>query len=246
MENVLIGRHAVIEALKSGRAIEKIFILYGTRGGSMSVIRRRAKEYGIPCVEVGKEKFQELVGRTGAAQGVAALVGLKEYVDVEDILAGSAKRKEAAFVLVLDAIEDPQNLGALLRTAECTGVHGVVIPRHHSATVSATVAKTSAGASEYVPVAKVTNIASCLEDLKERGVWIVGAAPDGDRVFTEVDYSMPIALVVGSEGKGMRKLVKEKCDFLVRIPLYGKVESLNASVAGALLMYEVVRKRKWA
>jgi len=244
MDNTLIGRNAVIEALKSGRAIEKIFILYGTHGGSIGDIRHRAREKGIPCVEVSKEKFRELVGRSSAAQGVVALVGVKQYVDLEDILAVSTERKEPAFVLVLDEIEDPQNLGALLRTAECTGVHGVVIPKHHAATVSAAVGKASAGASEYIPVAKVTNIASCLEDLKANGIWIVGAAPDGDRVFAEVDYSMPVALVVGNEGKGIRTLVKEKCDFLVRIPLYGNIESLNASVAGALLMYEVVRKRK--
>lgn len=242
--DVLLGRNAVIEALKAGRPIEKIFILYGTHGGSIGAIRRRAKQQGVPTVEVGKQKFQELVGGGGTAQGVVAIVGMKQYVEVEDILDAASGRNEKAFVLVLDEIEDPQNLGALLRTAECAGVHGVVIPRHRAASVSAAVGRASAGASEYMPVARVTNIAACLEELKQHGVWVVGAAVDADRVFTDVDYTMPVALVIGSEGKGMRKLVKEQCDFLVKIPLFGKIESLNASVAGALLMYEVVRKRK--
>lgn len=240
---IIVGRNPVIEALKAGTPIEKIFVLYGVKGGSVEKIRHLAKQHNILCVDVGKQKFRELVG-DAAAQGIAAVVGTKTYVDVDHILAIASKRGEPSFMLVLDEIEDPQNLGALIRTAECAGVHGVVIPKHHAASVSSAVVRASAGASEYVPVAKVTNIAACLEQLKENGVWIVGAAPDGDRLFTEVDYSMPVALVIGSEGRGMRKLVREKCDYVVKIPLYGKIESLNASVAGALLMYEVVRRRK--
>jgi 23S rRNA (guanosine2251-2'-O)-methyltransferase len=242
MDNILIGRNPVIEALKAGRPLEKIFILYGVHGGGVGRIRQLAKQNGVPCVEVGKQKFRELVG-DATSQGVAAVVGVKQYVDVDDILKVATDRGEPSFVLVLDEIEDPQNLGALLRTAECTGVHGVIIPKHHAATVSAAVGKASAGASEYIPVAKVTNIASTIDELKAKGIWVVGASVDGNKLYSEVDYSMPIALVIGSEGKGIRKLVKVKCDFLVKIPLLGKIESLNASVAGALLMYEVVRKR---
>lgn len=247
---ILFGRNPVMEALKARRPLEKIFILYGAHGGSIGKIRYLAKQFGVPCVEVGRKKFEELVGdlNTGpagaAAQGVAALAGSKQYGDVEDILAVAVQRGEPAFVLVLDEIEDPQNLGALIRTAECAGVHGVIIPKHRAATVSATVDKTSAGASQHISVARVTNIASCLGELREQGLWIVGAAPEGNRIFTEIDYTVPVALVVGSEGRGIRKLVKEKCDFLVKVPLFGNIESLNASVAGALLMYEVVRKRK--
>jgi 23S rRNA (guanosine2251-2'-O)-methyltransferase len=241
-ENIIVGRNPILEALKAGAPLEKIFVLYGVQGGSLGKILHLAKQQGVPCVDVDRQKFRELVG-DAAAQGVAALVGSKSYVDLDEILMIAAKRKEPSFVLVLDGIEDPQNLGALIRTAECAGVHGVVIPKHHAASVSSAVGKASAGASEHMPVAKVTNVVACLEELKKKGVWVVGSAADGDRFFTEVDYTMPVALVVGGEGKGMRKLVKERCDFLVKIPLYGKIESLNASVAGALLMYEVVRKR---
>lgn len=243
-ERIIVGRNPVIEALRADTPIEKIFLLYGVKGSSVGKIRHLAKQHNVLCVEVGKQKFRELV-RDAAAQGVAAIVGTKTYVDTVDILAIASQRGEAPFVLVFDEIEDPQNLGALLRTAECTGVHGVVIPKHHAAHISVGVEKASAGASEYVPVAKVTNIASCLDELKDRGVWVVGAATDGNKVFTEIDYSMPVALVIGSEGKGIRKLIKEKCDFLVKIPLFGKIQSLNASVAGGLLMYEVARRRRF-
>ena len=242
-DTLIVGRNPVLEALKSGRPIEKIFFLFGVQGGSIGKIRHLAKQHGIVWSEVGRQKFQEMVGDENA-QGVAALVGEKTYVEVDDLLAVAKDRREAPFLVILDEIEDPQNLGALIRTAECAGVHGVVIPRHHTAHVSAAVRKSSAGASEHMSVAKVTNIASCLDELKGQGVWIVGAAVDAAEAFTDIDYSMPVALVVGSEGRGLRKLVGEKCDFLVRIPLHGKIESLNASVAGALLMYEVVRKRE--
>lgn len=242
-QHVITGRNPIIEALKAGTPIEKIYFMYGIRGGSVGKIRHLAAQSNILCIEIPKQKFKDVVGDV-PAQGVAAVVSAKTYAEVEDILAVGLERQEVPFVLVLDEIEDPQNLGALIRTAECAGVHGVFIPKHHAASVSSAVVRSSAGAAEYIPVAKVTNVAICLEELKEKGFWIVGADVRGEKLFTEVDYSMPVALVIGSEGKGMRKLVKEKCDFLVKIPLYGKIESLNASVAGALLMYEVVRKRK--
>jgi 23S rRNA (guanosine2251-2'-O)-methyltransferase len=243
--NIIAGRNPVMEALKAGTIIEKVVILSGVKGTIIEKIQAMAKRNRVPCVEVGKQKFRDLVSDT-TTQGVVAIVGTKAYVEVSDILGVAKQRNEKPFILILDEIEDPQNLGALLRTAECAGVHGAIIPKHHAATVNQTVAKTSAGASEHIPVAKVTNIATTLEELKKEGVWIVGAAADGDRMYDSVDYTMPVAIVIGNEGKGIRHLVKERCDFLVKIPLFGKVESLNASVAGALVMYEAVRKRKQA
>lgn len=241
--NIIAGRNPVIEALRAGTIIERIVILAGVKGGAIERIKLMARRNRVPCVEVGKQKFRELVSDT-TTQGVVAVVGTKEYVDLDDILKIAEQRQEPGFLLILDEIEDPQNLGALIRTAECAGVHGVIIPKHHAASVNQTVAKTSAGASEHLPVAKVTNIVSTIEELKQKGFWIAGASVEGDRPYTEIDPSTPFALVIGNEGKGIRQLVGEKCDFLVKIPLYGKVESLNASVAGALIMYEVVRKRK--
>jgi 23S rRNA (guanosine2251-2'-O)-methyltransferase len=241
--NIIAGRNPVAEALRAETLIEKVVVLAGIKGGAIEKIKGLAKRRRVPLVEVGKAKFRELVSDT-TTQGVVAIVGTKEYVEVDDILNVAAARSEAATVLILDEIEDPQNLGALIRTAECSGVHGVIIPKHHAASVNQTVAKTSAGASEHMPVAKVVNIAQTLDELKERGIWIVGTDSSAEKNYTEVDYAMPVAIVVGNEGKGIRPLVREKCDFLVKVPLFGKVESLNASVAGALLMYEVVRGRK--
>ncbi len=240
---IIAGRNPVMEALKAGTLIEKVIILAGVQGSIIERIRGLAKQNRIPCVEVGKQRFRDLVS-DATTQGVVALVGTKAYVDVEDILRVAAEKHEKPFLLILDEIEDPQNLGALLRTAECSGVHGAIIPKHHAASVNQTVAKTSAGASEHLPVAKVTNIAATIEELKAQGIWVVGPDASAEKSFTEIDFAGPTALVVGNEGKGIRHLVKEKCDFLVKIPLYGKIESLNASVAGALVMYEVSRKRR--
>jgi len=241
--NIIAGRNPVMEALRAEAMVEKVVVLAGIKGTIIEKIKEMAKRRRVPYVEVGKQKFRELVSDT-TTQGVVAIIGTKEYVEVEDILAVAEQRAEQATVLVLDEIEDPQNLGALIRTAECAGVHGVIIPKHHAASVNQTVAKTSAGASEHMPVAKVVNIANTLDELKQKGLWIVGTETGADREYTEIEYDMPVAIVIGNEGKGIRQLVREKCDFLVGIPLYGKVESLNASVAGALLMYEVVRQRK--
>ncbi len=241
--NIIAGRQPVIEALRAGTIIERIVILAGVKGGIIEKIKQMAKRNRIPVVEVGKQKFRDLVSDT-TTQGVVAVVGTKSYVELENILDIARERSEAPFVLILDEIEDPQNLGALIRTAECAGVHGAVIPKHHAASVNQTVAKTSAGASEYLPVAKVVNIVNTLDELKQKGLWIVGTDSSAEKMFTEIDYTLPIAVIVGNEGKGIRQLVKEKCDFLVKIPLYGKVESLNASVAGALVIYEAVKKRK--
>ena len=241
--NIIAGRQPVIEALRAGTIIEKVVILAGVKGGIIEKIKQMAKRNRVPVVEVGKQKFRDLVSDT-TTQGVVAVVGTKTYVEIDTLLEIAKERNEAPFVLILDEIEDPHNLGALIRTAECAGAHGAVIPKHHAATVNQTVAKTSAGASEHLPVAKVVNIANTLDELKEKGIWTVGLDPDAEKVYTEIDYTTPIALVVGNEGKGIRQLVREKCDFLVKIPVYGKVESLNASVAGALVMYEAVKKRR--
>jgi 23S rRNA (guanosine2251-2'-O)-methyltransferase len=241
--NIIAGRNPVMEALKAGTLIEKVVILAGVKGTAIEKIKAAAKRNRVPFIEVGKQRFRELVSDT-TTQGVVAIVGTKAYVEVDDILAVAQENGEPPFVLILDEIEDPQNLGALLRTAECSGIHGAIIPKHHAASVNQTVAKTSAGASEYLPVAKVTNIAQTLEELKKKGLWIVGTDADAEKSYTQVDYSGPIAIVIGNEGSGIRHLVKEKCDFVVKIPVYGKIESLNASVAGALVMYEAVKKRK--
>jgi 23S rRNA (guanosine2251-2'-O)-methyltransferase len=242
-DEVLVGRNPVLEALKAGTKIEKIFLLHGIHGGGVEKIYSLAKQRGILCAEISKEKLLQY-DNSNSSQGVVALIGQKEYVEVDEILDYIKSKKEIPFLLILDEIEDPQNLGAIIRTAECVGVHGVIIPKHHAASISSTVIKSSAGAVEHMHVAKVTNIANIIDDLKANGVWIVGTDSSAEKYFSELDYKMPLALVIGSEGRGMRRLVKEKCDFLVKIPLYGKIESLNASVAAALVMYEVVRNRK--
>jgi len=242
MNEMIAGRNPVIEALRSGTPIEKVVVLYGVRGSAIDRIRELARQNSVPLVEVNKQRFRELVNDT-TTQGVVAIVGTKEYVSVDALLDSAKRRNEPAFLLVLDEIQDPQNLGAIIRTAECAGAHGVIVSKHHSATVNQTVARASAGASEQLPIAKVTNIAATLDELKAQGLWIVGADVGGDKLYYELDYKIPVAIVVGNEGEGIRRLVKEKCDFLVRIPLLGNIGSLNASVAAALVMYEVVRAR---
>jgi 23S rRNA (guanosine2251-2'-O)-methyltransferase len=232
----------VIEALKADAPIEKILMLYGVRGAAIERIKLLAKQRGVPCVEVNKMRFREIVS-DATTQGVVAMVGEKEYVSLEQLLEIPAQRNEPPFFLILDEIVDPQNFGALLRTACCAGVHGVIIPKHHAVSITQTVVKASAGASEHIAVAKVTNVSNAIDVLKGKGIWVVGSSPEAEKTFYEVDYKIPLALVVGGEGQGIRRLVLEKCDFLVKIPMYGKVGSLNVSVAGALLMYEVARAR---
>ena len=240
--NIIAGRKPVIEALNAGTPVEKIYILRGTHGEPIDTIKRLARQKNILCSEADKHVIEKF-SRDTNSQGVVAIVGTKEYIDVDEILSIATTKNEKAFILLFDEIEDPHNLGALIRTAVCLGAHGGIIPKHYAAPVNETVAKTSAGASAHFPIAKVTNIAATIEELKEKGIWIVGTDADAQRSFTDVDYSMPVALVIGNEGKGIRRLVKEKCDFLVKIPMTGSFDSLNASVAGALIMYEVFRKR---
>jgi 23S rRNA (guanosine2251-2'-O)-methyltransferase len=241
--DLIAGRQPVMEALRAGKMIEKVVLLFGVKGNAIEKIKMLAKQNRIPFVEVGKQRFRELVSDT-TTQGVVALIGTKKYVEVEDILKLAKERNEPPFILILDEIEDPQNLGALIRSAECAGMHGVIIPKHHAVTVNQTVVKTSAGASEHMMVAKVVNVAQTIDELKAKKVWIVGTDSAAPKAYTDIDLNMPLAIVIGSEGAGIRRLVKEKCDFLVKIPLYGKIQSLNASVAGALVMFEAVRHRK--
>lgn len=240
--NIIAGRKPVIEALNAGAPVEKIYILRGAHGEPLDIIRQLARQQNILCTDADKHLIEKL-SRDTNTQGVVAVIGTKEYAAVDEILAIAASKNEKPFLLLFDGIEDPHNLGALIRTAVCLGAHGGIIPKHNAAPVNATVAKTSAGASAHFPIAKVTNIVAAIEELKEKGVWIVGSDAHAEKRFTEVDYTLPIALVIGNEGKGIRRLVKEYCDFLVKIPMAGSFDSLNASVAGALVMYEVFRKR---
>lgn len=239
---MIMGRNPVREALKSGRAINKLLVASGDRTGSMREIIGMARTQGLVVQEVDSARLNALT--EGARhQGVVALVAPTNYVEIEDILARAHAKGEAPFLIVLDEITDPHNLGAILRSADAAGAHGVIIPKRRSVPLTAVVAKASAGAIEYVPVARVSNIAQTLDSLKKNGIWVVGAEASGDRPYYEADLNGPIALVIGGEGSGIKRLVQEKCDFLVRIPMRGKMSSLNASVACSLLLYEVMRNR---
>ena len=243
--NLIIGRKPVIEALNAGVLIEKIVLLRGVHGEPIDSIRQLARGKNILCTEAERPAFEKF-SRDVNTQGVVAIVGIKEYTDVEELVAVASSKGEKAFLLIFDEIEDPHNLGALIRSAVCLGAHGGIVPKHHASPVNETVAKTSAGASALFPIAKVTNIVAAIEQLKKLGVWIVGTDAESPARFTDVDYTMPIAVVLGNEGKGIRRLVKEKCDFVVSIPMARSFDSLNVSVAGGLMMYEVFRKRNTA
>lgn len=241
-DDVLVGRNAVTEALKSGRGINKLWIASGDREGSVSEIAALAKERGIVVQYVERAKIEALAGGH-RHQGVLAYVAPVPYAELDDILKAAEEKGEAPFLVLLDELEDPHNLGALLRTADATGVHGILIPKRRSVSLNATVAKTSAGAVEYVPVARIGNIAQTLKKLKEKGFWVAGADMDGEKAYYEADLTGPLVLVVGSEGRGMSRLTKEACDFIVSMPMVGRINSLNASVAGSILMYESMRQR---
>ena len=239
--DLIVGRNAVLEALQSGRAIDSVWIARGDRTGSIGKILHLCREKGVVVKDVDEKKLSFSCGHANH-QGVAAFAAAHEYAEVEDIFALAASRGEAPFILVCDEVEDPHNLGAILRSAEAAGAHGVIIPKRRSASLSYAVAKTSAGAIEYVPVARVPNIPALLEDLKKRGVWIYAADMDG-RLWCDTDFGGAVALVIGSEGRGVGRLVKERCDFTVSLPMHGKVNSLNASVAAGILLFEVARQR---
>ncbi|WP_074695530.1 23S rRNA (guanosine(2251)-2'-O)-methyltransferase RlmB [Selenomonas sp. KH1T6] len=241
-DDVLVGRNAVTEALKAGRGINKILLAEGDKEAFASEIMNLAKERKIICQFVERSKI-EAIAAGHRHQGVLAYVAPVEYAELEDILKAAEEKGEAPFLLLLDELEDPHNLGALLRTADATGVHGVLIPKHRSVPLNATVAKTSAGAIEYVPVARIGNISQTLKALKEKGFWVAGADMDGAQAYNEADLTGALVLVVGSEGRGMSRLTKEACDFIVSMPMVGRINSLNASVAGSILMYESMRQR---
>ena len=241
-DDVLIGRNAVPEALRAGRGINRVLLAKGDHAGSIPEIEALAREKNIPVEYVERGKIEAVAG--GARhQGVLAYVAPVAYAELDDILRAAEAKGEPPFLLLLDELEDPHNLGALLRTADATGVHGVLIPKRRSVPLTATVAKTSAGAVEYVPVARIGNIAQTLRELKARGFWVAGADMDGTQQYWEADLTGPLVLVVGSEGHGMSRLTKENCDFIVRMPMVGRINSLNASVAGSILMYESLRQR---
>ena len=241
-DGLIEGRNAVSEALRAGTAIDKIFLARGETDAALGHIASAARDKGVVVVEADRRKLDGM-SRTHAHQGVIALAAVREYASVEDILSAAREREEPPLIVVCDELSDPHNLGAVIRTAECAGAHGVIIPKRRSAGLTAIVAKTSAGAVSHIPVARVANLTACLKQLKESGVWVFGTDASGDKLLYEADLKGPAAIVIGSEGAGMGRLVAENCDFLVRIPLNGKINSLNASAAAAVLLYEAVRQR---
>ena len=242
-DGLIEGRNAVIEALRAGTAIDKIYIARGETDAALGHIASAAREKGVVVVEADRRKLDGM-SRTKSHQGVVAIAAVREYADVDDILAAARERGEAPLIVVCDELSDPHNLGAVIRTAECAGAHGVIIPKRRSAGLTAVVAKTSAGAVSYLPVARVANIPALLKELKERGVWVFGAAAEGSVPLYEADLKGPAAIVIGNEGDGMGRLVRESCDVLVSIPMRGRISSLNASAAAAVLLYEAVRQRR--
>lgn len=236
------GRNAVLELLESGRDINKILVANGEKHGSIHKILAIAKERKIIVTEIEKNKLNQ-IAQTPNNQGVIAIVPPYDYCEVEDILDEAKRKNEMPFILILDGIEDPHNLGSIIRTAETAGVHGIIIPKRRAASVNSTVSKVSAGAVEYMKIARVNNINETIRYLKEKDIWICGTDMDTNTIYTNQDYKMPIAIVIGSEGFGMSRLVKENCDFLVKIPMKGKITSLNASVSAGIIMYEVVKNR---
>lgn len=240
-EDMVAGRNAVMEALKGSRSVNKLMIANGSTEGSIKEIIAVAKEKGVNIQYWDRSKLDSIV-RGIRHQGVVAQVAPVQYAELEDILQVAKDRNEPPFIVLLDELEDPHNLGAILRTADAAGVHGVLIPKHRSCPLSATVAKTSAGAVEHVPVARVGNLVQTIKKLKQEGLWVAAADMDG-KDYYDTDLTGPLLLIIGSEGQGVGRLVKEQCDFVVRIPMVGKINSLNASVAGSILMYEAMKQR---
>ena len=244
LENELIeGRNAITEALRAGRPIDKIYIASGDTDRTLSFIASLARDKGIVVTECNRRKL-DAMSQTHAHQGVIGVCAVQESCSVQDILERARAQGEDPFVVICDEITDSHNLGAIIRSAECVGAHGVVIPKRRSAGLTAVVNKASAGAAEHLPVARVSNLRAAMDELKAAGVWIYGTAADGDHALWQTDMTGPIALVIGSEGSGMGRLVRESCDFIVSLPMRGKISSLNASVAGAVVMYEILRQRE--
>lgn len=242
-EGLVEGRNAVIEALRAGRPIDKVYILKGDRDATLGHIASKARQAGAVVVDADRRKL-DAMSVTHAHQGVIALVSVKEYVGLEDILQTARDRGEPPLIVVCDEITDVHNLGAIIRTAECAGAHGVVIPKRRSAGITAVVSKTSAGAVAHMAVARVSNIAAALEDLKKAGVWIYGTAAEGTSILWETDLTGPTAIVIGSEGEGLSRLVRERCDYLIAIPMAGQISSLNASVSAGVVLFDALRQRR--
>lgn len=240
--DIICGRNPVLEAVKSGREIDRLLVAHGVSGGTVSVIIAKCAEKGILIKEISPQKMDYYCGGANH-QGVAVMCAARKYSTVDDILSCAEERGEKPFIVICDEIEDPHNLGAIIRTAEACGVHGVIIPLRRSASLNATVAKTSAGALEYMKVAKVTNIPNTIDELKKKGVWVFGADMDGED-YQNIDYDTPCAIVIGNEGKGIGTLVAKKCDAIVSLPMSGNINSLNASVAAGVLMYGIVNGRR--
>lgn len=244
MENselIIEGRNAIIEAFRAGRSVDKLFIQEHTKEGSMNTLIREAKKTKTLIKYVPKERLDQ-ISETGHHQGAVAFVAAYNYAEIDDLFAKAEEKGESPFFIILDEIEDPHNLGAIIRTANLAGAHGVIVPKNRACGLTATVVKASAGAINYTPIVKVTNIAQTIETLKEKGMWFVCADMDGETMY-DIDLTGSIGLVIGNEGKGVSRLVKEKCDFVARIPMSGDIDSLNASVATGVLAYEIVRQR---
>ncbi|MCH8033211.1 MAG: 23S rRNA (guanosine(2251)-2'-O)-methyltransferase RlmB [Bacteroidetes bacterium] len=239
--NLIVGRKPVLEAINSGEELEQIYLLYGQKGNIIDAIRVAAKKRGIKTNQIPLEKFRTLIQNMNA-QGVAAIKPAYKFHSLNDIIS-EAKSSSNPLILILDSIQDTHNVGAILRSAECSGVNGIIVTKHNSAPINATVVKTSAGATEHVKIAQVNNLTNTIKVLKDSGFWIVGSSLDNAKIYTEVDFTIPIALIVGNEEKGIRKLTADKCDFLVKIPMAGKLQSLNVSVATGILLFEVMRQR---
>lgn len=239
--NLIIGRKPVLEALNSDEEISQVFILYGQEGGIIDAIRVAAKKKGIKVSQVPFEKFRQIT-QSKVAQGVAASKSEQKFYNLYEII-NDSKKSQYPLLLILDSIQDTHNVGAILRSADCSGVDGIIITKNNSAPINETVAKTSAGASEHVKITLINNLAQTIDELKKKGFWIVGSYLEGAKDYTKIDYKMPIALIVGNEEKGIRKLTADKCDHLVRIPMKGKIQSLNVSVATGVLLFEILRQR---
>ncbi|NBI30331.1 23S rRNA (guanosine(2251)-2'-O)-methyltransferase RlmB [Chengkuizengella marina] len=238
----IAGKHSVLEAIRSQRSIHKIWISDQAQKSSIQPIVTEAKTSGAILQYVDKKKLDQMVPGI-KHQGVVAQVASYQYAEVDDILKAAAEKNEAPLILILDEIEDPHNLGSILRSCDCTGVHGVILPKRRSAGLTASVSKTSAGAMEHIPVARVTNLGQTIDKLKKQGIWIAGADVSAEDNLYRTDLTLPIGIVIGNEHKGIGRLIKEKCDFLIKLPMYGQINSLNASVAAGVIMYEVVRQR---
>lgn len=240
--SIICGRNPVLEAVRSGREIDRLLVAHGVSGGSVTEIIAKCKAKGILIKEISPQKLDYYCGGANH-QGVAVMFASQEYSTVEEILEYAKQKGEKPFIIICDELEDPHNLGAIIRSAEAAGVHGIIIPKRRSASLNATVAKSASGALEYMKVARVTNIANTIDMLKENGVWVFGADMDGDD-YEKIDFDTPCAIVIGNEGNGIGRLTVKKCDAIVSLPMFGKINSLNASVAAGILMYEVVRKRR--